>query len=275
MEGFKESLHRRKQNMSSLVLAGVGLLTMTGVGSATPLTLSALNPGVLNGGNLSVQVNSGAGACINFYNAASPDTCNPGPSAPNDFFTVNAPSDVIFGAIGTVGTTHDFLAANQTGNTPPLAGYTGGTSFLSVNGITFDINSILVPNVMACPPGTTPGACSFGDFVFAQLDLSTTAGCPGGAATCGHVLVGFSANGIGYTGASSSGSTPYTFTWSSQFTNETTTDLINKATTGSVLDAVSFTATPTVPEPAAFMLTGLGLLAVSALGRRVRRSPRA
>ncbi len=274
MQGFKESLLSRKQKIVSLGLAGVGLLAMTGVGSAMPLTLSAMNPGILNGGNYSVQVNSGAGACINFYNSVI-GVCNPGPAAATDTFTVNAPSDAIFGPIGTVGTTHDFLAANQTGNTPPLAGYTGGTSFLSVNGITFDINSILVPNVVPCPPGSTPGACSIGDFVFAQLDLSTTAGCPGGASSCGHVLVGFSANGIGYTGASSSGSTPYTFTWSSQFTNETTTDLINKASTGSVLDAVSFTATPTVPEPAAFMLTGLGLLAVSALGRRVRRSPRA
>jgi hypothetical protein len=270
MKGLKE----RKQKMIRLVLAGVGLMAMTGVASAAALTLSALNPGLLNGGNFSVQVNSGAGACINFYNAASPDVCNPGPAAPNDTFTVNAPSDVIFGAIGTNGTTHDFLASNQIGNTPPLAGYTGGTSFITINGIVFDINAILVPNVLPCPPGSSPGACSFGDFTFTQLDFNTTVGCPVGAATCGHVLVGFSANGIGYTGLSSTGSTPYTFAWSSQFTNETTLDLISKATTGAVVDAVSFTASPTsVPEPAGFVLAGLGLLALSALGRRVRRSP--
>jgi hypothetical protein len=116
--------------------------------------------------------------------------------------------------------------------------------------------------------------CSYGDFVFTQLDLNTTSGCPAGASSCGHVLVGFSADGIAYTGSSSTGSTPYTFTWSSQFTNETTTDLINEATTGAVIDAVSFTASSEVPEPAGFMLAGLGLLAVSALARRVRRSPR-
>jgi hypothetical protein len=271
MLGLKE----RKQKMFSLVLAGVGLLAMTGVASAAALSLSALNPGLLNGGNMSVQVNSGASACINFYNTA-PDVCNPGPAAPNDIFTVNAPSDLIFGAIGTNGTTHDFLASNQVGISPPLAGYTGGTSFMTINGIVFDINAILVPNVVACPPGSAPGVCSFGDFVFTQLDFNTSGtACPGGISPCGHVLVGFSANGIGYTGSSSTGSTPYTFAWSSQFTAETTQDLINKATTGAVLDAVSFTASPTsVPEPAGFMLAGLGLLALSALGRRVRRSPR-
>jgi len=273
MQRLKEGLHSRKQKMFSLVLAGMGLLAMTGVGSATSLTFSGTNSGILNGGNFSVQVNSGSGACINFYNI-SPDVCNPGPAAANDNFTVNAPSDAIFGPVGTTGTTHDFLASDQAGIAPPLEGYSGGTGFLSVNGITFDITSILVPNVIACPPGSVPGVCSYGDFVFTQLDLNTTSGCPAGASSCGHVLVGFSADGIAYTGSSSTGSTPYTFTWSSQFTNETTTDLINEATTGAVIDAVSFTASSEVPEPAGFMLAGLGLLAVSALARRVRRSPR-
>jgi hypothetical protein len=267
MQGLKE----RKQKMFSLVLAGVGLLAMTGVASAAALTLSALNPGLLNGGNMSVQVNSGAGACINFYNT-SPDVCNPGPAAPNDTFTVNAPSDLIFGAIGTNGTTHDFLASNQTGLTPPLAGYTGGTSFMTISGITFDINAILVPNVLACPPGSAPGVCSSGDFVFVQQDFNTSGGaCPSGFSPCGHVLVGFSANGIGYTGSSSTGSTPYTFNWSSQFTAETTQDLINKATSGAVVDAVSFTASPTtVPEPVSMALIGGGLIALAALRRRKR-----
>ena len=274
MQGLKESLHSGKQKMFSVVLVGVGLLAMTGVMSATMLNLSAVNSGLLNGGNLSVQVNSGAGACINFYNGASPDACNPGPGGVTDNFTLNAPSDAIFGVVGTtVGTTHDFLASNQTSTAPGNAPYINGTAFLAINGITFDITTIVVPNVLpTCPPGGAPGACAYGDFTFTQLDFNTLSGCPGGINPCGQVNVGFTARGIGYTGTSATGSTPFTFNWSSQFVNETTGDLINKATTGSVLDAVSFTAQGSnVPEPTGFVLVGMGLLAVSALRRRVRR----
>jgi hypothetical protein len=263
----------QKQKLLNLVLAGVGLLAMTGVASAAALTLSALNPGILNGGNYSVQVDAGVGACINFYNT-SPGTCNPGPAAATDTFTVNAPSDAIFGTVGvTTGLTHDFLAANQGGLTPPTAPYAGGTGFLTINGITFDFTSIGVPNVLACPPSSAPGVCSFGDFIFTQLDFNTPAAqCPGGVAPCGQVNVSFSAFGIGYTGTSADGSTPYSFVWSSQFTKETTDDLIAKAQRGGVQDAVSFSASPgaPAPEPVSMVLIGGGLIALATIRRRRR-----
>lgn len=265
--------------MLRLLLAGACLAALTGVSSATPLLLSGVNPGILNGSNYSVQVNtfSVANGCINFYNGAAPDaTCtSTGPAV--NHFTVNAPSDAIFGTVGvTTGSTLDFAATGQTSTAPPSSPYTSGVGFIVVNGITFDINQIVIPNVVPCPPATAPGACSSGDFVFTQLDFATTTGCPAGFASCGHVSVSFSANGIGYTGTSATGSTPYTFSWSSQFTNETIPDLINKANAGSIVDSVSFTASPqAVPEPAGFLLVGLGLLGVSTLGRRMRRSPRA
>lgn len=252
-----------QRKMFRFVLTGLGVLAMTGVASATALSLSSLNPGVLNGGNLSVLVDAGSGACINFYNTTPIGAC-----LTTANFSVNSPSDTIFGAVGTLGTTNDFKASQQTGTTPPSSPYTGGVGFITVNGITFDMTNILIPNAIACPPSSAPGVCSFGDFIFTQQDFNGT-GCVGGITPCGNVNVSFGALGIAYTGTSSSGYTPYVFSWSAQFNNETTNDLIARAQNGGVTDSVSFTATPqAVPEPAAFLLSGLGLLAVGLFGRR-------
>jgi hypothetical protein len=259
----------------ALVMASV--LLMPGTGSATMIPLGG--GGIFNGGGLSVQVN-GAGAgmggpCINFFTTPSPDGCPP--STPNTFL-LNGPSDPIFGTVSvTTGTTNDFVAAQQTSMAPGNQPYLGGVGFLTLNGFTFDILTIAVPNVVPCPPGTIPGSCSTGDFVFSQADMLTSgAACPGGTGTCGHVSVQFSATGIGYSGTSASGSTPYTFTWTSQFNNETTPDLIARANAGpaGITNSVSFTATPTpaaIPEPDALALVGAGLLALGTMGRSLRR----
>jgi hypothetical protein len=237
--------------------------------------------GIFNGGGLSVQVN-GAGAgpggpCINFFNGTSPDAC-PLPTTTPNTFLLDGPSDPIFGTVGTTtGTTNDFVIAQQSSPLPGNQPYSGGTAFLTINGFTFDILTIAVPNVVACPPGVVPGSCSAGDFVLTQEDLLTSgAACPGGIGTCGHVDVGFSASGIGYSGTSATGSTVYTFTWSSHFNNETTSDLILKANTGTlgIENSVAFVASPTpnaVPEPDALVLVGAGLLAVGMMGRNLRR----
>ncbi len=215
------------------------------------------------------------GPCINFFTTASPDGCPP--TTPNTFI-LNGPSDPIFGTpITTTGTTNDFVAAQQASMAPGNQPYAGGTGFLTINGFTFDILTITVPNVVACPPGMIPGSCSSGDFVLTQFDmLSSGAQCPGGIGTCGNVGVQFSATGIGYSGTSATGSTPYTFTWTSQFNNETTTDLLAKANTGTlgITASVSFSGTPTptvIPEPDALVLVGAGLLAVGMMGRNLRR----
>lgn len=257
----------------TFLLASAPLL-ITQTAGAIPIPLGW--GGVFNGGSLSVQVtgpgNSGVGGpCINFYNGVSPDAC---PPTSNTAFTLNAPADPIFGTVGTTtGTIHDFILANQVGSSPPSAGYTAGVGFISINGFTFDIQNIVVPNAIACPPVGAPALCSTGDFVLTQADLNTAGpACPGGSGLCGHVSVVFSANGIGYSGTSAT-NTPYTFTWSSQFDNETIADLLSKSNNavGGITNSVSFTAAPVpqliTPEPGEFALVGGGLLLVSLLTR--------
>jgi hypothetical protein len=264
--------------LATIAFVVATILLTSGTASATMIPLGG--GGIFNGGNLSVQVN-GAGAgvggpCINFYTTASPDGCPP--STPNTW-VLGGPSDPIFGTVNTsTGTINDFVAANQTSTAPGNQPYLNGTAFMTIGGFTFDILTIAVPNVVSCPPGLIPGSCSFGDFVFSQADMLTSgAACPGGTGTCGHVSVQFSATGIGYSGTSGSGSTPYTFTWSTQFNNETTTDLITRANAGpaGITNSVSFVATPTpsavIPEPDALALVGAGLLGLGMLGRRLRR----
>jgi hypothetical protein len=257
----------------ALVTASVLLISDT----ATATMLNLTNGGMFNGGNYSVQVNAGATACINFFNGNTPDLCPP--SSANTW-TLGGPSDLMFGTANvTPGNTQDFLAANQVSFVPgTLSPYMNGTQFLTItNPITlvtflFDITDIPVPNLGACPPGGGVGSCSAADFAFTQQNLSGT-NCPAGFSPCGDVDVAFSARGIGYTGTSATGSTPYSFNWSSHSVNETTSHLIILANTVGVTNSVSFNAAPSavIPEPDALVLVGAGLLAVGTMGRRLRR----
>jgi len=271
----RKTRHSGKHTILTIIMTVAVILALTGIAGATPI------PGVSigwNGGNLSVEVSP---TCINFYTTAI-DACPPG-SGSN--FTLNAPADAVFGTIGTTtGTTKDYLMSNQPSTSPGVQTYNNGTAFMVLNGFTFDVQSINVPNAIPCPPGATPGSCSILDFVLTQNDLFTSGGsCPGGIGPCGHVTVSFSSNGRGYVTGSdpvATGSTPFTFIYSSQFNNETTTDLAAKANAGTLTDSVSITATPNVtagvPEPMALSLVGLGLAAIGGFGRlRRARAKRA
>jgi hypothetical protein len=73
------------------------------------------------------------------------------------------------------------------------------------------------------------------------------------------------------------GFTPYTVTFSSQFTDTNVANILGIYLSNTpVVDSVSFSAAPTpvsgVPEPAAFLLLGSGLIGLGLIGKRVRRS---
>jgi hypothetical protein len=259
--------HRGKHKISTLIMAVLVMLALMATAEASPVP--GANP-TWNGA-MSVAITS---SCINLYSLAI-GTC------PNvDQFTLQNPSDAIFGTpTVTKGNTTDYVAANQPSFAPGNQPYTGGTAFMTLNGFTFDVTSIDVPAIPTCTGSVSLGACSVEDLTLTQIDLNTTGGvCPGGVGNCGTVIVGFHSNGIGYVTGSNpgtTGSTPFTYSYTSQFNNETIPDLIAKASAGQITDSISITAnginTATVPEPMAFSLMGLGLAAIGVLGR-LRRS---
>jgi hypothetical protein len=257
---------------TAILLASALLMMMmmtTGVAKATALPVTVafnctpLNgSGCLNGGGYSVQVL--ANSCVNFFNG-SPDACGS-----SDTYTSVGPTDPTVFTLGATGTQKDL----PFGSTLPI------TAFLTIPGplgtVSFDLTSVVMPNSSACPPGSIPGACSLGIFTFLQSDLDLSgSNCPPGVSTCGDVSVQFSAFANAYTGSSATGVTPYKITYTSQFTNETTTDLIAKAfSAGGITNSVSFSATPlsttTVPEPTALILVGAGLMGISLISKRRR-----
>jgi len=209
-------------------------------------------------------------SCINFFNITV-DACPPGTA---DALTLGS-SDAIFGTpTVTMGTTKDYLIANQSGFIPgTFATYTGGTAFMTLAspgaGFTFDVNQIFVPAGTACPATSgTPATCVIEDLTLTQTSPSS-------------VLIGFTTAGIGYvtgTNPLTTGSTPFTFTYSTQIPNTTIAQLIAAAANGPIVaQAVSLSAAGSnVPEPMAFSLMGLGLLAIGGFSRfRRQRAPRA
>lgn len=258
----KRIQNRGKQTILTLIMTGAVVLALTGIAGATPI------PGTTpswSASNFSTQVTA---TCINFYNV----TVGSCPTAAT--MTLGA-SDAIFGTPGTTtGTTSDYLIANQSGFTPgTFASYSGGTAFMTLaspgSGFTFDVNQIFVPAGTACPATSgTPATCVIEDLTLEQQSPTT-------------VLIGLTTTGIGYVTGSNpltTGSTPFTFTYSTQITNTTIAQLITAAQNGPIVaQAVSISASGNnVPEPMAFSLMGLGLLAIGGFSKlRRARAPRA
>lgn len=256
---YVNNISDKLRTLSFSTVIATSILAMTGVAGANPLNIS--NGGTLNFGNLSVQVQgTNTVGCINFYNTASPDACN---LVGNNNFSVNAPVDPTLFVLGSTGTIKD-IPAPTVFETAFIT--TAGVGALGT--ISFDLLNLVVPNYVACPPATTPGACDLPNspFVFTVTDAT-------------HTTVSFSANLCGYTGASSgagcSTGTLYSATFSSQFTGAQANllTLINQSQTAAgITNSVSATLNPlsAIPEPMTGFLFGSGLLALGLAARKAR-----
>jgi hypothetical protein len=261
---FNLKVHR-KQLVTTTLMASAMVL-MSQLASATPITGSG-GPfsGVLNGGT-SVQV---TGTCINFFSATPISACG----SPASFTVTPASSDAQFTGTGSI---QDFNSANQQGTTPPSAPYINGTAFTTLGAYSWDVTRVIIPNAAPCTPPGAPVVCSFGVFTITQSDLNSTTNCPVGFNSCGVVSVAFGASGIGYSGTSATGSTPYTYSFTSQFNNQTIQNLLILASSVGVSNSVSLTYTPNsvVPEPGEFALVGTGLMGLGLVSRYFRRKAR-
>jgi len=285
-----------KAAMTAIALLALMIVSPTR-GNATPITVTntcvgqgSPCPGLLNLGNFSIadslQTNPSPPptqvACINFYNT-TPAPCVIG-SEPAATVTVNNPHDSLFSA--TTGTMYSI----DSGQTFPEIGQ------LVLGTTTFDLDSLVQPNPVACPPATTPGSCAIAGtpFVFQQV---TGGANPTATVTLVENLCAY-VTGTSSGGSSCSTGTPYSATVKTEFDNyipgtytassvcptseysptlcaATVTNLINiVAAGGTITDSASIVLNPTstTPEPISFVLFGSGLVCLSFLGRRYRRS---
>ncbi len=255
MSKFKNSgVARRVAGFGSVAM----LFVVTGVASATALNTTGPGGGVLNLGNLSVQVTS---ACINFYNGASPDTCG----TTGDTFSVNAPIDGSLFTLNSTGAIKDIPMSS--GGVVPAFVQTTGTG--AVPNVSFDLTGLVTPASVPCPPTTTPGVCDLpgSPFVFTVNDST-------------HITVSLTVNLCGYITGSSSGTncsagTLYTGLFTSQFTGVSLATLITEAgAPGGITDSTSATFSPVsgVPEPMTLSMMGVGLLGLGLISRRRKQS---
>ncbi len=199
----------------------------------------------------------------------------------------------IAGNVNVSGTTiafnPTFTSTGGAMETGSFSGLTGGTIGSLTNGPT--TGTVFVPNFINFTTGVaTP--VSF-DLTYIAPGVGTLSGCSSSAlgAACtptgspftlfqmgsNTVLASLNLNGVAYTGTAASGSTPTVGIFSTQDVVYGTIPAVvaalqNGGTLTGITYSASFTASPTVPEPASMLLMGMGLLGAGLIARRKSRS---
>jgi hypothetical protein len=255
--------------ITALAIAALAVGPNAALANPIPFTQG----GAFNIGNFSVAVNGTlATGCIDYYNAAT--GCGT-----NATVTLNAPSDTIFGTVGT--TTGSIKDIGPAQAFPELTA-------LTLNGFTFDLLSLVFPTPVACPPATTPGSCAIAGspFVFTQDTINPPNTANSADVSLTAIYCGYTGSAGTETATSCSNGTVYSATFTSHFVGTidstglpaTVANLIAIiAAGGTITDSISANfvpnAQPTVtPEPMGFVLFGSGLIGLSLLRRKTRRS---
>ena len=189
---------------------------------------------------------------------------------------------------GTIAFASAITSTNGATETGAFAGLTGGTiqtltggpltgtlatpvtNFISFSGgvatpVSFDLTYLApgVGTVAGCSSSNLGSSCTPAGSPFTLFQLSSNT-----------VLVSLQLNGISYTGASASGSSPTTAIFSTQ-TLGTLPQIYSTLLSGGAISGVTYSAsfvstatTPTVPEPFSLGLVAVGMMAAGLVARR-------